>query len=165
MAEGTPDVTLDVLHQDLTSGFADLKGEVHTGFADLKGEMRTGFADLKDEMRTGFADLKGTMVTGFASLPTRESSEEMVRLLREGNRLSEARFTHLDVRIREQHLETQQVLHALVESQRALTTEVRAVSTETKGLAAEIKSLAADIKRLIARIDALIRGRNNGEPT
>jgi uncharacterized protein (DUF3084 family) len=142
MTEGNPDVTLETLHGDLTMGFSDMKAE----------------------MRAGFADLKVTMVAGFASLPTRESSEDMVQLLREGNRLNEAQFTRLDVRIREQHLETQQVLHALVESQRALTTEVRAVSTETKGLAAEIKSLAADIKRLIARIDALIRGRNNGEP-
>ena len=149
MVEGNPDVTLETLHGDLTMGFADMKGE----------------------MRAGFADMKATLITGFSGLATRESSEEMVRLLREGNRLNEARFTQLDVRIREQHLETQQALRALVESQhllvedqRGLKAEVRSLSTEVKGLSAEIKSLAADIKRLIARIDALIRGRSNGEP-
>ena len=93
MAERHPgDVTLGTLHEDLTAGFA--------------------------EMRSGFADLKVTLVTGFRSLPSRESSEEMVRLLREGNRLHEERFTQLDLRIREQHLETQQILHAVVEGQR-----------------------------------------------
>jgi hypothetical protein len=49
--------------------------------------MRTGFADLKGEMRAGFGDLKATLVAGFRSLPSRESSDEMVRLLRERNRL------------------------------------------------------------------------------
>ncbi len=136
MAEGNPDVTLETLHVDLTAGFADLKGE----------------------MRAGFADLKTTLVTGFSNLPSRESSEEMVRLLREGNRLNEERFTQLDLRIREQHLETQQVLHTLVEGQRLLVDGQQSLSTEVKGLSAMIKAL-------IARIDALIRGRNNGEPT
>lgn len=125
MTERSPDdVTLHTLHEDLTAGFA--------------------------EMRSGFADLKATLITGFRGLPSRESSEEMVRLLREGNRLSEARLTQLDLRIREQHFETQQVLHALVEGQRLLIDGQR--------------SLSADIKALIVRIDALIRGRGNGEP-
>ena len=154
MVEGNPHVTLDTLHGDL----ADLKGEMRAGFTDLKGEMRAGFADLKGEMRAGFADLKSTLVTGFSNLPSRESSEEMVRLLRERNRLNEERFTHLDVRIREQHLETQQVLHALVDGQRLLVAGQQSLSTEVTGLSAMIKAL-------IARIDALIRGRNNGEPT
>ena len=126
MAERHPsDVTLGTLHEDLTAGFA--------------------------EMRSGFADLKVTLVTGFRSLPSRESSEEMVRLLREGNRLHEERFTQLDLRIREQHLETQQILHAVVEGQRQLIEGQR--------------GLSADIKALIARLDALIRGRGDGEPT
>lgn len=140
MTERNPDVTLDTLHVDLT-----------TGFADVKAEMRTGFGDLSVEMRTGFADLKATLVTGFASLPSRESSEEMVRLLRESNRLQEARFAQLDLRVREQHLETQQVLHAVVEGQRLLVEGQR--------------TLSADIRALIARLDALIRRRDNGEPT
>ena len=81
----------------------------------------------------------------------------MIRLLREGNRLQEARFTRLDGRIREQHLETQHVLHALTQSHALLAAEQR-------GLAANTTGLSADITRLIARIDALIRGRSNGEP-
>src|SRR5947207_5472679 len=80
MAERHPqDVTLSTLHEDLTAGFAEMR----TGFEDLKGEMRSGFADLG----SGVADLKTTLIAGFRSLPSRESSEEMVRLLREGNRL------------------------------------------------------------------------------
>jgi uncharacterized protein (DUF3084 family) len=129
---GRRDVTLSTLHEDLTSGF---------------GEMRAGFTDLKASV----GDLKATLVAGFRGLPTRESSEEMVRLLREANRQQDARFSQLDVRIREQHLETQQVLHALVEGQRLLTNEIR--------------SLAADIKALIARLDALIRRRGDGSAT
>jgi len=132
MAERDPDdVTLHTLHEDLTAGFG--------------------------EMRSGFADLKATLIAGFRGLPNRESSEEMVRLLREGNRLSEARFAQLDVRIREQHLETQQVLHALVEGQRQLVEAQRLLIDDQR-------SLSADIKALIARIDALIKGRSNGEP-
>lgn len=143
MTEGNPDVTLNTLHDDLTAGFADLKGELH----DLTGELR----DLRGEMRAGFGDLKVTLVAGFQSLPGREASGEMIRLLREGNRIQEERFTQLDLRIREQHLETQQVLHAIVEGQRLLVEAQRGLATE--------------VKALIARIDALIRGRDDGEPT
>ena len=129
------EITLSTLHEDLTRGF---------------GELRT-------EMRSGFADLKATLVAGFRSLPSRESSEEMIRILREGNRLNEGRFAPLDLRIREQHFETQQVLHAVVEGQRLLL--------DGQGQLVEgQRSLSADIKALIARIDALIRGRDNGEP-
>ena len=143
MIERDPaDVTLYTLHEDLTAGFA---------------EMRSGFTDLKGEIRSGFGDLKATLIAGFRGLPSRESSDEMVRLLREGNRLNEARFTQLDLRIREQHFETQQVLHALVEGQRFLVDGQRL-------LVEGQRSLSADIQALIARIDALIRGRSNGEP-
>jgi hypothetical protein len=99
-------------------------------------------------MRAGFADIKTTLVTGFRNLPTRESSEEMIRLLREANRLRDDRFARLNARIREQHLEVQQVLHAVLEGQRVL---IDGQST-----------LSADLRALIARIDALIRGRGNG---
>ena len=151
MARRDPDdVTLNTLHEDLTAGFADVKAEVSSGFADLKGEMRSGFADLKGEMRSGFTDLEATLAAGFRSLSSRESGEEMVRLLRESNRLQEERFTQLDARIREQHLETQQVLHAVVEGQRLLVEGQR--------------SLSADIKALIFRLDALIKGRGDGGP-
>jgi len=122
MAKSKPeDVTLKTVHEDLRSGLADLKAEV----------------------KAGFGDLKITLITGFQSLPTRELSEEMIRLLRENNRIQEERFTQLDVRIREQHLEIQQVLRALAE---------------------EIRSLSSDIKALIARLDALIKGRGDGSP-
>ena len=145
MAETNPDaVTLSTLHDDLGQGFA----EVRAGFADLRTEMRAGFADLKTEMRGGFTDLKTTLVVGFRSLPTRESSEEMVRLLREGNRLQEERFTQLDLRIREQHLETQQVLHAVVDGQRVLLEGQQ--------------SLTGEIRALVARLDTLIDRRGNG---
>ena len=112
---------------------------------------------LHEDLTTGFADLKTTLIAGFRSLPTRESSEEMVRLLGEGNRLNEQRFTQLDLRLREQHLETQQVLHAVVEGQRQLVDGQRQLVDGQR-------SLSADIKALIARLDALIRGRDNGEP-
>lgn len=154
--EKRENVTLDTLHKDLQVGFSDLKGEV----------------------RGDLADLKATLVTGFRSLPTRESSEEMVRLLREGNRIHEERFTQLDVRIREQYLEIQQVLRAMAESQRilidgqsalidgqrTLVENQGALTQELRGLAGEIRSLSTDIKALIARLDALIKGRGDGAP-
>jgi hypothetical protein len=152
------DVTLETLHEDLTSGFGEMRAGftglrtditgLRTEIGDLRTETRAGFADLKIEMQAGFADLKTTLVTGFRSLPTRESSEEMVRLLREANRLNEERFTRLDVGIREQHLEVQQVLHTLVDGQRLLIESQRVLSE--------------DLRALIARIDALIRGRGDG---
>jgi len=125
---------------------------------------------LHEDLRSGFGDLKATLIAGFRSLPTRESSEEMVRLLREGNRLNEERFTQLDLRTREQHLETQQVLHAIVEGQRQLVESQRQLAEgQRQVLEAQRlmidgqRSLSADIKALIARLDALIRGWDNGE--
>lgn len=106
---------------------------------------------LHEDLREGFADLKVTLAAGFRSLPTREDSQEMVRLLREGNRLQEERLTQLDLRIREQHLELQNVLRALAEGQRALIEGQRA--------------LHEDIRALIARLDALIKGRGDGAPS
>lgn len=161
MAAGEPtEVSLNTVHEDLTRGFADLKGEigdlkggVRAGFTDLKGEL----TDLKGEMRAGFAELKVTLIAGFQGLPTRESSEEVVRLLREGNRLHEERFTQLELRLREQHSEIQQILRAVAEGARALLEGQRALSEE-------IRSLSADIKALIARLDALIQGRGDGFP-
>jgi hypothetical protein len=120
-----PEVTLKTLHGDLAAGFGD--------------------------MRAGFADLKTALVVGFRNLPTRESSDEVVRLLREANRRHAERFTQLDVRIREQHVEAQQVLRALIEGQRLMIDGQRLLS--------------GDLRALIARIEALIRGRGNGNPT
>jgi len=140
------DVTLNTLHEDLKT--------------------------LREETRTGFAELKTTLIAGFRGLPSRESSEEIVRLLRESNRLQEERFTQLDLRIREQHLETQQVLHALVEGQRlliegqrGLIEGQRVLADEVRMLTGEIRSLSGDIRALIARLDALIKGRGDGAST
>ena len=151
MANSEPEqVTLTTVHQDL----------------------RVGFADLKTEMRAGFADLKVTLITGFQSLPTREQNDEMIRLLRENNRIQEERFTQLNIRIREQHLETQQVLHlvaegqrVLVDGQQALIEGQRALFEEIRTLSAEVRGLSLDIKALIARLDALIKGRGDGSPS
>ena len=131
MNESNPAITLDTLHGDLTR--------------------------LRGDVTAGFADLKTTLIAGFRSLPSRESSDEMVRLLREGNRLQDERFTQLDLRMREQHLESQQVLHAILEGQRVLV-EGQRLLTESQ------RALSADIKALIARLDALIKGRGDGEP-
>ena len=57
-------------------------------------------AGLVGEMRAGFADLKATLIEGFSGFATRESFEEMVRLLREHNR-------QLEVHIRDEHPATQ----------------------------------------------------------
>lgn len=162
MTERSPGaVTLNTLHDDLVSGFVGVRAE----FADLRSEMRAGFAGLRTEIRGGVTDLKATLVSGFRSLPTRETSEEMVCLLREGNRLQDERLTQLDRRSREQFLETQQVLHAVVDGQRRLVEGQRAMSVDLKAMSADIKAMSVDIKALVARIDALIRGRGNGDPT
>jgi hypothetical protein len=104
MANASPeDVTLNTLHEDLKGGFTDVKSAI---------------ADLKGEVRTGFTDLKATMVAGFRSMPTREDSQEMIRLLRERIRILTSRppeLGALDARIREQGLELQQALDALAE--------------------------------------------------
>src|SRR5436190_24330022 len=84
MAEGDPEVTLDTLHGEVR----ELRGEVR----ELRGEVREGFAGVTGEIR----DLKVTMIKGFAGMPTRESSEEMIRLLRENNRMHEARLAEVD---------------------------------------------------------------------
>ena len=133
------DVTLSTLHEDLTAGF---------------GEMRAGFTDLNAEVRSGVTDLKTTLIAGFRGLASRESVEEIVRLLREANRLNEERFTQLDVRTREQHLETEQVLHALAENQRRLDESHRLLTEEQRSLSAHLKAL----------IDAMLGRRTDGQP-
>ena len=126
MAEPKPeDVTLNTLHEDLR---------------DLNG---------------GVADVKATLITGFRSLPTRESSEEMVRLLREANRLNEERFTQLDLRIREQHFEIQQILCGVADAVRGIADGVRALLEGQQ-------ALHEDIRALITRLDTLIKGRGDG---
>ena len=148
MAEGTPDVTLGTLHEDLV----DLKGEVRGLRGDVGG-VRGEITGLRGDV----ADLKATIVAGFARLPTREHHEEVLDFLREFNRLQDVRFTALDGLLRTQHLENQQLMRALADSHRRLV-------DENRGVSGDIKSLSGDIKALIARIDAIIRGRNNGAP-
>ena len=147
MSESNPnDVTLHTLHADLTAGFAGVRAE----------------------MRAGFADVKTTLIAGFRGLASRESAEEIVRLLRQANRLSEERFTQLDVRTREQHLETQQVLHALAENQRRLDESHRRLvegqqrlDESHRLLTEEQRSLSAHLKALI---DAMLGRRTDGQP-
>lgn len=80
MSSTNPDeVTLQTLHEDVTAGFAGLRGEITSEFAGLRSEL----ADIK----SGIADLQVTLVVGFQSLPGRESAEETIRLLRESTRL------------------------------------------------------------------------------
>ena len=114
MTERNPDeVTLNTLHDDLTRGFA--------------------------EMRSGFSDLKTMLIAGFRGLPTRESSEELVRLLGERNR-------QLELHIRDQHPEIQPIRHALAAGRRRLAEDLRQL---------------IEARRLM--IDDL-RRRDNGEP-
>ena len=94
-------------------------------------------------------ELKALIATGLRAFPP-EWPGEVVRLLRETNRLNEERFARLDATIREQTLETHGILRALAESQRQVVESQRQMSE--------------DIRALIARIDALIRGREDGSP-
>jgi hypothetical protein len=139
MAEGTPDVTLGTLHDDLT----DLKGEM----GGLKAEM----GGLRADVRALFTDLRATVIAGFANMPTRDQSDEMLRIVRENNRIHEERLARLDATVRTQHLETQQALHALADAQR--------------GLSESQQRLIEENRALLARIDAIIRRRNNGGPS
>lgn len=77
MAEGTPDVTLGTLHNDLV----DLKtemGGLKDEMSGLKGEM----SGLRADVRAGLGDLKATVIAGFANMPARDQSAEMIRILR-----------------------------------------------------------------------------------
>jgi len=90
------------------------------------------------------------MITGFRGVMSREQGDEMLRLLREGHRVTDERFTHLDAQLREQYARTDLAFQRLAESTRETVTEMRANT--------------AYIKEVIRRLDAIIRGRNNGEP-
>src|SRR6266508_118252 len=87
--------------------------------------------------------VKVLLTTGLRAFP-QDWPGEVLRTLRENNRLSEARFAQLDGTLREQAIETHTILRAVADGQR---------------------QLSADMRALIARIDALIRGRGNGAPT
>ena len=107
---------------------------LHRDLSELKGDVR---------------DVKGLLVSRLPTFPP-EWPREVVRLLREGNRLNEERFAQLDVTLREQAIETHTILRTLADGQRQMTDNQRNLSDE--------------IRALVARIDALIRGRGNGPP-
>ena len=164
MAEGTPDVTLRTVHNDLVNikgEIGGLRGEM-SGLRDEMGGLRGEMSELKTEMgglktemgglRGDVRDLKATVIAGFSRLPTREQHDELVGFVREANRRQDAGFSELrtDLRVlhsenqellRAQHAEHQQLLRALVDGQRILIEENRALS---------------------ARIEAIIRRQNNG---
>jgi hypothetical protein len=122
--------------------------------------------------------VKVLLTTGLRAFP-QDWSGDVLRTLRENNRLSEARFAQLDVALREQSLETHTILRAvadgqrqivdsqrdLAESQRLLVEGQRLLVEGQHQLVEEQRQLSADMRALIARIDALIRGRGNGAPT
>src|SRR5713101_6360268 len=104
-------------------------------------------------LRTLHQDLgavKVLLTTGLRAFPQNWPGE-VLRTLRENNRLSEARFAQPDVALREQAIETHTILRAVADGQHQLVEEQR--------------QLSADMRALIARIDALIRGLGNGAPT
>ncbi len=111
------------------------------------------------------------LTTGLRAFPQNWPGE-VLRTLRENNRLSEARFAQLDVTLREQAMETHTILRAvadgqrqIVDSQRDLAESQRQLVEGQHQLVEEQRQLSADLRALIARIDALIRGRGNGAPT
>ena len=150
MPEEAPEVTPRMLHEDLVAsrdetraGFEGVRSDI-SGLRGEVGGLRGDIAELRTEMRAGCADLKATLLIGFRGLPTRESSEEMVRLFRERNRLQEQRFAELEGVVRGHHLEAQEARRALLEGERQLGDR-----------------LSRDIRALT---DALLRGGRNGEP-
>jgi hypothetical protein len=129
--DGQPEVTLHTLHQDL--------GEVTQDLAEVKSDLR----EVKSDVR----EVKVLVATGLRAFRP-DWPAEMLRVLRENNRLGKERFARLDVTLREQAIETHTALRAVAEGQRQLVEHQRQAS--------------ADLRALIARIDALIRWRGDG---
>ena len=115
--DGRSEVTLHTLHQDL-------------------GEVKSDLREVKSDLR----EVKVLVATGLRAFRP-DWPAEMLRVLRENNRLGEERFARLDVTLREQAIETHTALRAVAEGQRQTSVDLRA---------------------LIARIDALIRWRGDG---
>jgi hypothetical protein len=110
-----------------------------------------------DTLHQDLGELKGLLASGLRAFPSQWPGE-VLRLLREGNRLNEERFAQLDVAWREQAVETQTTLRAITETLRAITESQRLLVDGQR-------QLSEDIRALIARIDALIRGRDDGAPS
>jgi len=115
--------------------------------------------------------VKVLLTTGLRAFP-QDWPGDVLRTLRDNNRLSEARFAQLDVALREQAIETHTILRAvadgqrqIVDSQRDLAESQRLLVEGQHQLVEEQRQLSVDMRALIARIDALIRGRGNGAPT
>jgi hypothetical protein len=124
--------------------------------------------DLKQDL----GEVKALIAVGLRALPPPEWPGEVVRLLREMNRLSEERSANLDALVRQQALETHGILRALAESQRQvvetqwqLVEGQRQLVEGQRQLVEGQRSLSEDIRALIARIDALIKGREDGSPS
>ncbi|MBI1962440.1 MAG: hypothetical protein HYS37_03610 [Candidatus Rokubacteria bacterium] len=98
---------------------------LHQDLGEVKGEVR---------------EVKVLVATGLRAFRP-DWPAEMLRVLRENNRLGEERFARLDTTLREQAIETHTALRAVAEGQRRAS---------------------ADLRALIARIDALIRWRGDG---
>jgi hypothetical protein len=126
-----PEITLGTLHGDLGRLSSDL------------GRLGETVGEVKTDVR----ELKLMVATGFRAFPP-DWPSEMLRLLRENNRLTDARFAQLDATLREQAVETHTALRALATGQGELATGQRELVTE--------------LRALVARIDALIRGRRDG---
>jgi hypothetical protein len=143
--EAGQDVTLQTLHEDLR--------------------------DLASGVRADLRDLTALIASWLRAGPP-EWPAEVIRLLREANRLNEERFAQLDVAIREQALEVHTILRALAEEQRQLVDGIRQIVEVLRQIAEEQRlllrgqqRLSEDIRTLVARIDALIRGRGDGGPS
>ncbi|MGH7320611.1 MAG: hypothetical protein ACRELA_13420 [Candidatus Rokuibacteriota bacterium] len=124
--------------------------------ADREVTLHTLHEDL-GELRSDLRELKTVVASGLRAFSP-EWAGDVVRLLRETNRLNEERFAQLDVALREQALETHTILRALAEGHRQLVDEQRQLVLGQRGL-------SEDIRALIARIDALIKGRDDGSPS
>ena len=122
--DGRSEVTLHTLHQDL-------------------GEVKSDLREVKSDLR----EVKVLVATGLRAFRP-DWPAEMLRVLRENNRLGEERFARLDATLREQAIETHTALRAVAEGQRQLVENQRQASVDTRAL--------------IARIDALIRWRGDG---
>ena len=69
---------------ELMSGQAELRREMHSGFEQVRGEMRAGHEELRGEMRAGHEELRGEMRAGHEELrgEMREVAHQM-RVLHE----------------------------------------------------------------------------------
>jgi hypothetical protein len=154
-----PEITLGTLHGDLGRLSGDL-GKLSGDLGKLSGDLgRLGETvnEVKTDVREVKADvreLKVMVATGFRAFPP-DWPSEMLRLLRENNRLTDTRFAQLDATLREQAVETHTILRALATGQGELATGQRELVTGQRELVTELRAL-------VARIDALIRGRRDG---